>query len=86
LIADVETGQKMLAPRLAEYEAKLHAIRQREKAGLSILGAAENAIVAWGVAHQQLAKAVKERRPVSVESLTAAVVEIRTLTQRWREL
>lgn len=86
MIADVETGQKMIAPRLAEYEAKIQPIRQREKAGRSILGTAENAVAAWGIAHQQLVKAVKERKPVSVESLTAAVVEIRTLTQRWREL
>jgi len=86
VIADVEAGQKMVAPRLAEYEAKIHAIRQREKAGRSILGTAENAVAAWGMAHQQLVKAVKERKPVSVESLTAAVVEIRTLVQRWREL
>jgi hypothetical protein len=86
MIADVETGQKMIAPHLVEYEAKIHVIRQREKAGRSILGTAENAVAAWGVAHQQLAIAVKERKPVSVESLTAAVVEIRTLTQRWREL
>jgi hypothetical protein len=86
MIANVEAGQKMIAPRLAEYEAKIQPIRQREKAGRSILGTAENAVAAWGVAHQQLAKAVKERKPVSVESLTAAVVEVRTLIQRWREL
>ena len=86
MIANVEAGQKMIAPRLAEYEAKIQPIRQREKAGRSILGTAENAVAAWGVAHQQLAKAVKERKPVSVESLTAAVVEVRTLMQRWREL
>jgi hypothetical protein len=86
MIADVETGQKMIAPRLAEYEAKIQPIRQREKAGRSILGTAENAVAAWGVAHQQLVKAVKERKPVSVESLTAAVAEVRTLIQRWREL
>jgi hypothetical protein len=86
MIADVETGQKMIAPRLAEYEAKIHVIRQREKAGRSILGTAENAVAAWGEAYQQLAIAVKERKSVSMESLTAAVVEIRTLTQRWREL
>jgi hypothetical protein len=86
MIADVETGQKMIAPRLTEYAAKLHAIRQREKAGRSILGTAANAVAAWGIAHQQLVKAVQERKPVSVESLTAAVVEVRTLIQRWREL
>jgi hypothetical protein len=86
MLADIETGQKMIAPRLAEYEAQMHVIRQREKVGCSILGTAENAVAAWGMAHQQLVKAVQERQPVSVESLTAAVVEIRTLIQRWREL
>jgi hypothetical protein len=85
-MANTELARAQIAPRIAEYEAKLHLIRQRDKAGRSVLGAAENAIAAWGAAHQQLAEAVKERQPVSVESLTAAVVEIRTLIQRWREL
>ena len=42
--------------------------------------------LAWGVAHQQLVQAVKERKPVNVDSLLAAVAEVRTLSQRWREL
>lgn len=86
MIADTEIGREAIAPRLAEYEAKLSALRQREKAGRSILGAAANAIAAWGTTHEQLAQAVRDCKPVSVESLIAAVVEIRTLTQRWREL
>jgi hypothetical protein len=86
MLAHVETGQRVIAPRLAEYDAKRQALRQREKAGRSILGTAESAVAAWGAAHEQLAKAVKERRPVSVESLTAAVAEVRPLIQRWREL
>jgi hypothetical protein len=86
MLADVERGQQVIAPRLVEYEAKIHVIRQRDKAGRSILGAAENAVAAWGIAHRQVVEAVKQRKPVSLESLTAAVVEIRMLTQRWREL
>ena len=85
-LAQLEMAQQQITPYLNEYNEKLKAIRQREKAGLSILGAAENAVAAWGVAYQQLAQAVKERRPVSVDSLVAAVAEVRTLTQRWREL
>src|SRR5262249_14611521 len=85
-LAQLEVAQQHVAPYLAEYNEKIKAIRQREKAGLSILGAAENAVVAWGVAHQQLVKAVKERKPVNVDSLVAAVAEVRTLSQRWREL
>ncbi|MGZ8182438.1 MAG: hypothetical protein ACXWT1_10795 [Methylobacter sp.] len=86
LVADTELAREQIAPRIAEYEGKLHLISQRDKAGRSVLGAAENAIAAWAVAHQQLVQAIKERKPVSVESLTAAVGEIRTLTQKWREL
>ena len=85
-IAQMEIAHTQIAPYLDEYNEKILSIRQREKAGRSILGAAENAVAAWGVAHQQLVKAVKERKPVSVESLIAAVVEVRTLMQRWREL
>ena len=85
-LAQLEIAHQQIAPYLIEYNEKLKAIRQREKAGLSILGASENAVAAWGVAYQQLAQAVKERRPVNVDSLIAAVAEVRTLSQRWREL
>jgi hypothetical protein len=86
MMADIEAGEKLVSARLTLYEAKMASVRQREKAGLSILGGADAAVAAWGIAYQQLVKAVKERRPVSMESLTAAVVEVRTLMQRWREL
>lgn len=85
-LTQMELANEQIAPYAAEYNAKILTIRQREKAGRSILSAAENAIAAWGVAHQQLVQAVKERKPVSVESLTAAVVEVRTLISRWHEL
>ncbi|MBW1801586.1 MAG: hypothetical protein JRJ85_12765 [Deltaproteobacteria bacterium] len=86
MISDVETGRKMVAPRLVEYKEMKRSIHQRERAGCSVIGASEKSVAAWGMAHQQLLKAVKGRKPVSVESLTATVVEIRTLIQRWREL
>lgn len=86
MISHVEAGRKLLAPKLAEYKANEQALRRREKAGRTILRSAEKSIAAWGTAHQQLVKAVKERRPVSVEALTLAVIETRTLLQRWSEL
>ena len=85
-LAQLEIANRQIAPYLDEYNEKLKAIRQREKMGVSILGAAENAVAEWGVAYQQLAQAVKERKPVNVDSLVAAVAEVRTLSQRWREL
>ncbi|WP_313698005.1 hypothetical protein [Achromobacter sp.] len=85
-LAQLDIVHQNFAPHIAEYNEKLKAIRQREKAGLSIIGAAENALAIWGATQLQLAKAVKERKPVNLDSLIAAVAEVRTLTQRWREL
>jgi len=86
LLAQLDLVQRQIAPHMNEYNEKLEAIRRREKAGLSIIGAAENALATWGATQSQLALAVKERKPVNVDSLIAAVAEVRTLTQRWREL
>ena len=58
-LAQLEIANRQIAPYLDEYNEKLKAIRQREKMGISILGAAENAVAEWGVAYQQLAQAVK---------------------------
>jgi len=85
-LSQLDIVHRQIAPHITEYNEKLKAIRQREKAGLSILGAAENALATWGATQRQLAMAVKERKPVNVDSLIAAVAEVRTLTQRWREL
>ena len=86
MLADLDAASQMIEPRMAAYRQEKDAIRQREKVGRSIIGSAELAVAAWGSAHQQLVKAVKERKAVSVESLTATITEIRTLIQRWREL
>jgi len=82
----IERTSNQIVPHIVEYEAKLADIRNREKAGFAIIRASENAIAAWGTAHEKLVQAVKYRKPVSVESLTTAVVEIRTLIERWRKL
>ncbi len=86
LIGRMETVRNQIAPYLEEYEAKLSQLRQRGKAGRSIISASENSVAAWSTAHQEMVQAVKQRKPVNVESLTAAVIETRTLIQRWREL
>ena len=84
-LAQLELAQRQIASYLEEYKESLKRIRQREKVGLSILGAVERAIIEWGVAHQQLAKAVKARKPVNVDSLLAAVVEAKALGRKWHE-
>ena len=85
-MARLESARGQIAPYLEEYGTRLSQIRQRNKAGLAIIDASENAVAAWSTAYQALAQAVKERKPMSVQSLLTAVAEIRTLTQRWREL
>lgn len=85
-LAQLDLVHRQIAPHMEEYNEKLEAIRRREKAGMSIIGAAENALATWGATQSQLATAVKERKPINVDSLIAAVAEVRTLTQRWREL
>jgi hypothetical protein len=85
-LVQIEKTCNQITPHLLEYETKLAEIRNRKNAGLNIIRASENAIAAWGTAHQSLVRAVKDRKPVSVESLTMAVVEIRTLIERWRKL
>ncbi|NJD05379.1 MAG: hypothetical protein FIA97_02635 [Methylococcaceae bacterium] len=85
-IANTEAARAQIAPRVAEYESKFEQIRLRNNAGLSILGAAETAVATWGSTHQDLVYAIKHRQTVSVDSLILAVNEIRSLTQRWREL
>lgn len=82
----IALARKQIEPHLDEYEAGLSQIRRREKAGRAILGAAENAVAAWGTSYQSLVESVKTRRPVSVESLRAAVIDVRNLIQRWRAL
>jgi hypothetical protein len=83
---EVEKTRHQIAPHILEYKTKLAEIRNRETAGLNLIRASENAIAAWGAAHQNLVWAVKERKPVSVESITMAVVQIRTLIEKWRIL
>ena len=85
-LVQIQKTRNQIAPHLIEYETKLVEIRNREKTGLSIIRASENAIAEWGTAHENLVRAVKDHKPVSVESLTMAVVEIRTLIERWRKL
>jgi hypothetical protein len=75
-----------LEPTLEEYRAKLKEIEARRKAGRAVIGAAEDAVSAWASAHAELVAAVRERRPVTMQSLVAAAGEVRAAVQRWREL
>lgn len=88
-LKSLEAIDKSLAATQTEYDVytkQLSALRARRVAMLQLLGATDDALARWGAAHKSLLTALRERRPVSVESLADAVVEIRTLIKKVREL
>jgi hypothetical protein len=76
----------VLAPRFSEYEEKRAALDARARAGNDLFVATQAAVSTWADSHNRLVVAVRERRPVSFESLLAASQDIRGLVQRWRDL
>ena len=69
----------------APLQHQLNEARARLSASESLVDAASAAVRQWGLAYSNLVLAVKERRPVSTQSLAAAAIDIRDLTQRIRE-
>jgi len=63
--------------------ADLHAASLARK---KLLLAANAALDDWAAAHQQLIKAVRERRPIDTASLVETVTELRSLIKKVRDL
>lgn len=82
----IRDGRAALAPRLAEYRTALAALAARERAGNELFVATEAAVASWRDGHEKMVRAIRERRPVSFESLAGAAEEIRRLRERWRDL
>lgn len=82
----IQDGRAALAPRMNTYRALRAAVAARAQAGHDIFDATERAVVNWRLAHQKVATAIRERRPVTVQSLIASAEEIRGLVERWRSL
>lgn len=70
----------------AEYASKIKAIDERRRAGRALIKESAQVAVSWGVAHGNLLTALRERRPVNVESLVQASVEIQTLIRKVQAL
>jgi hypothetical protein len=70
----------------AEYEAQLNKILERKIYALALLDSVRRTTKEWSVAHEKLVIAVKERKPVSIESLTQSAFEIEMLVRKVREL
>jgi hypothetical protein len=85
-ITRLRDTRALMAPRVAEYQAALHELAARERAGRDLFVATQSALQTWSESHSRLVRAIRERRPVSFQSLQAASQEVRGLIQRWRDL
>jgi hypothetical protein len=82
----IADARATIAPQLADYRSRRAAIDARRRAGGALLGASRDALIAWTEAHAELATALDNRRPVTLDALNAAVVDIRELIKQWRAL
>ena len=70
----------------SEYKQGLEQNQNRLRVGRALIKTAQDSVQQWVTAHKQVVNALKNRRPVSTESLLEAAVEIRSLLKRIREL
>jgi hypothetical protein len=85
-LSRVRDARAVLAPRLGEYRSAMADLAARERAGLALFDSTDSALATWTDSHGRMVTAIRERRPVSFQSLLAAGQEIRGLAQRWRGL
>ncbi|MBY0111249.1 MAG: hypothetical protein K2Y21_00400 [Phycisphaerales bacterium] len=69
-----------------KFEALDQANQEKARATLELIEAVRSGVAKWSAAHRSVADALRERQPVSVESLIDAAVEIRDLGNRIKEL
>jgi hypothetical protein len=84
----VQLGQMLQATEEwhSKYLAKRKELDDRLRVGRALIQAAMQSANDWGVAHGGLIMALKERRPINMDSLTQAAVEIQNLVRKVREL
>ncbi|NVM23998.1 MAG: hypothetical protein HWN68_19740 [Desulfobacterales bacterium] len=70
----------------SEYQQGLEQNQKRLRVGRALIKTAQASVHQWVTTHKQVVNALKNRRPVSTESLLEAAVEIRYLLKRIREL
>lgn len=70
----------------SEYQQGLEQNQKRLRVGRALIKTAQASVQQWVTAHKQVVNALKNRRPVSTETLLEAAVEIRYLLKRIREL
>ncbi|HSE92462.1 MAG TPA: hypothetical protein VLF19_04080, partial [Methylomirabilota bacterium] len=88
-LGELERIEELMTPvnaELQKYDEQSVVIDRREKANLRLVAATRDSLERWAAAHREVALALQNRRPVSVESLNGAAVELRALVRRIREL
>jgi hypothetical protein len=73
------------AALLVAREARLAQTQSQFAAQMQLIDAAGSALTDWAAAHRRLVLAVRERRPVSVDSLVQTTTELRELIRKVRE-
>jgi Glucosamine 6-phosphate synthetase, contains amidotransferase and phosphosugar isomerase domains len=68
------------------YSKRRDDIERRLSAGQTLMQAAAETVVRWGLAYNNMVLAVQERRPVSTQSLTQAAVDLGELVRRIQAL
>jgi hypothetical protein len=84
----VQLGQMLQATDawLSQYLARRKEIDDRLRLGRALIQATLQSARDWGIAHGNLITALKERRPVNMDSLVQAALEIQNLVRKVREL
>lgn len=84
----VQLGQMLQATEEwhSKYLGKRKEIDDRLRVGRALIQTCMQSANDWGVAHGRLITALQERRPVNMDSLIQAAVEIQILVRKVREL
>ena len=64
---------------------ELRALDESERVQLALVDAAADAIAAWASAHGRLLAALRDQRPVTLDSLEQAALELRALIKKVRD-
>ena len=70
-----------LRERFTQYERDLQQVRKTRAEGFAVIDAAIAAVSAWQTSPHELERAVRERRPYTVQSLITAVQRVRDLVE-----
>jgi hypothetical protein len=81
-LIELEHMQETVTPRLEERDRKIEQASAAYKARLQLVNALSSAITTWAAAHRDLAKAIKEKRKVTVAELQESLNDLKELIKK----